>query len=338
MFRSIARRILFVLLGVAVVTGFVSTSANALNILLTNDDGYGAPGITAVQAALEAAGHTVYVVAPAEENSGNGTSINTQANTLVSLTEMVPGKEWTMDGTPTDCVNVAFAVALADQEIDLVVSGANAGDNVGIIVNSSGTVSAAMRAVRLGYPAIAISTATDLVNLYTGYKLLSDDDPTNDAYASYYFAAAEASQLNAMDDAGALVVNIIADLENSSKKWWAGGKLLPDGIGLNVNIPAKETANWSGVLMTKSDNASIIDLTFKDIGYPGKVLVTADIDDVLLGVLFGQVPASVLNLESEGEANVGGYATISPMDGNWSSEGSRFKGLSVRSRLPNVLH
>ncbi len=337
MLKNTTWKVLAFALGALIGASFITAPASALNILLTNDDGYGAPGITAVQAALEGAGHTVYVVAPAEQNSGNGTSINTDANSLVDLDEMVAGKEWAMHGTPTDAVNVAFGVALAGLDIDLIVSGANKGDNVGIIANHSGTVSAAMRGVRLGYPAIAISVATDLKNLYTGYKILSDEDPTNDPYADHYFAAAEANELGAMDDAGQLVVDIIAALEASSTQWWTHGTLLPEGIGINVNIPAKETADWSGVLFTKSDNGSIIDLTFVDIGYPGKVLVTANIDDMLIGVLFGQVPADVLNLKSEGEANVGGYATISPMDGNWSSDGSFFKGRSVRHRLKSVL-
>lgn len=328
----------FFILLVMVMALMVAPGASyALNILLANDDGYGAPGIVAVQGALEAAGHNVYVVAPAENQSGKGTGINAEANSLAALTEMVPGKEWKMAGTPCDSVNVALSVALADTPIDLVISGANEGDNLGRMTNHSGTVSATMRAVRKGYPAIAISVAMDWYHLYSGYQLLGDEDPTNDQMGYQLIQQATANQLAAMDDAAALVVNIVAKLEESSTKWWACGRLLPEGIGLNVNIPAKETADWSGVLMTKSDDAVIMDLTFKDIGVPGQVLVTADIDDMLIGVVFGQVPVEMLDLESEGEANIGGYATISPMDGNWSSDGSFIKGRSVRKRLGDLI-
>lgn len=330
-------RIKVSLIALAMIACSITISAkdsSALNILLTNDDGYGAAGIVAVQTALADAGHTVYVVAPADNQSGKGTGINTDNGAVVALTEMVPGKEWKMAGTPTDSVNVALDVALAGVGIDLVVSGANAGDNVGIIANNSGTVSAAMRAVRRGYPAIAISVATDLYNLYRGYKAYEAGDYQGGAYL---IQLAEQNQLNAMDDAAALVVSIIAQLECTAAFPWNQGKLMPDNIGLNVNIPAKETADFTGVLFTKSDNASIVDLTFEAGDAPGEVKVTADIDRTLLGVLFGQVPADVLNLESEGEAIIGGYATISPMDGNWSSIGNFFAGSSMRLRLRNIL-
>ena len=107
-----------------------------------------------------------------------------------------------MDGTPTDSVTVAFAVALAEQDIDLVVSGANAGENLGIIANNSGTVSAAVRALRLGYPSIAISVSTDLANLYAGFQLLRDEDPTNDALGYQLIQQAAINQAESFDDAG----------------------------------------------------------------------------------------------------------------------------------------
>ncbi len=229
---------------------------------------------------------------------------------------------------------VALDVALIGVDIDLVISGANAGENLGLIANHSGTVSAAMRAVRRGYPAIAISVATDLKNMYMGYKLMQAGDYSG---GMALIQLAEANQLAAMDDAGALVVSIVNRLECTAALPWNRGRLMPEGIGLNVNIPAKETADFSGVLFTKSDNASIIDLTFEEGDNPGEVKVTANLDDFLKGVLFGQLPADGLNLDSEGEANIGGYATISPMDGNWSSIGSFFKGISMKSRLGDIV-
>ena len=94
---------------VATGTSAVSAPANAgLNILLSNDDCYGSYGITAMQASLEAAGHTVYVSAPADNQSGKSGAINTDHGAAVAFTEEVAGKEWSIDGTPADSVSAAL--------------------------------------------------------------------------------------------------------------------------------------------------------------------------------------------------------------------------------------
>jgi 5'-nucleotidase len=122
-------------------------------ILLTNDDGIHAEGLGAAADAF-AAFADVVVVAPDREQSACGHSLT--LNRPLRLEEVRPGR-FAVDGTPTDCVNLAVHWMLRDQTIDLVASGINYGLNLGDDVTYSGTVSAALEAHLLGLPAIAFS-------------------------------------------------------------------------------------------------------------------------------------------------------------------------------------
>lgn len=120
------------------------------SILLTNDDGIDAPGIAILADELVEIAD-VTVMAPAENQSGVG---RTRSWDAVSIYEHELGHA--VEGTPVDCV-VAGVVAL-DRTFDLVVSGVNAGPNVGAhVLGRSGTVGAAIEAGFLGLPAIAVS-------------------------------------------------------------------------------------------------------------------------------------------------------------------------------------
>jgi 5'-nucleotidase len=121
-------------------------------ILVTNDDGVHAPGIAALADALRDLGE-VTVVAPHHESSAIGHAL-TLARPL-RLDEVRPGV-YSVDGTPTDCVNVAVTHVLPATP-DLIVSGINTGWNIGDDVTYSGTVSGALEAALLGIPAIAVS-------------------------------------------------------------------------------------------------------------------------------------------------------------------------------------
>jgi 5'-nucleotidase len=126
-----------------------------MNILISNDDGYQAPGIEALAAALRPLGR-ITVVAPDRDRSGASNSL-----TLVNPIRAIRTQEdvYRVDGTPTDCVHLAIT-GLLDQEPDMVVSGINAGANMGDDVLYSGTVAAAMEGRFLGLPAIAVSLAS----------------------------------------------------------------------------------------------------------------------------------------------------------------------------------
>jgi 5'-nucleotidase len=125
-------------------------------ILLTNDDGIGAPGILAMYRELVKLGE-VMVIAPETAQSATGHGITLSAPLLTSQVTIENGFTGiAVDGRPADCVKLAFAQLLPGQP-DLVVSGLNAGANVGINVIYSGTVAAALEAAFLGVPAIATS-------------------------------------------------------------------------------------------------------------------------------------------------------------------------------------
>jgi 5'-nucleotidase len=124
-------------------------------LLLSNDDGCQAPGLRALAAALREA-YTLDVVAPDRNRSGASNSL-TLSNPLRA--QQHEDGVWCVDGTPTDCVHLALTGLLPEKPA-LVVSGINAGANLGDDVLYSGTVAAAMEGRFLGKPAIAISNVS----------------------------------------------------------------------------------------------------------------------------------------------------------------------------------
>jgi 5'-nucleotidase len=125
-----------------------------MHILITNDDGYLAPGIKILTQELAQVAD-VSVVAPDRNKSGASNSLTLMRPLRVELS---PEGSYFVDGTPTDCVHLALS-GLLDSPPDMVVSGINAGPNLGDDVLYSGTVAAAMEGRYLGLPAIAVSLA-----------------------------------------------------------------------------------------------------------------------------------------------------------------------------------
>lgn len=123
-----------------------------MRILLSNDDGYFAPGLAALAEALQQVAH-IDVVAPERDRSGASNSL-----TLTRPLRMHRAANgfYFVDGTPTDCVHLAITGLLA-HEPDIVIAGINHGGNLGDDVIYSGTVAAAMEGRFLGLPAIAVS-------------------------------------------------------------------------------------------------------------------------------------------------------------------------------------
>lgn len=126
-----------------------------MKILITNDDGIYAPGITALADALSQVAE-IAVVAPDRERSAVSHSLT--LHHPLRAVKIAPGR-YSVDGTPTDCVNLGIH-SLIDFQPDLVVSGINRGANLGDDVTYSGTVAAAMEATLMGIPAFAISLAS----------------------------------------------------------------------------------------------------------------------------------------------------------------------------------
>jgi 5'-nucleotidase len=123
-------------------------------ILVSNDDGIAAPGLELLEKIARDLAADVWVVAPEQEQSGASHSLTTRRP--LRLREIAP-QRYAVDGTPTDCVMLATRYLLKDRPPDLVLSGINAGSNVGEDLTYSGTVAAAMEATLLDIPAIALS-------------------------------------------------------------------------------------------------------------------------------------------------------------------------------------
>ncbi len=123
-----------------------------MKILISNDDGYSAPGIIALAAALKDLAQ-VTVIAPERDRSAASNSLTLDSPLRV---KQHPNGFYSIDATPTDCVHLAITGWL-DEHPDMIVSGINAGANLGDDVLYSGTVAAAMEGRFLGYPSMAVS-------------------------------------------------------------------------------------------------------------------------------------------------------------------------------------
>lgn len=141
-----------------------------MNILVSNDDGVKAPGIVALAKTLKTIAK-VQVIAPNRDRSGasNALTLDKPLSSYVHRTGHI-----SIDGTPTDCVNLGVAGTF-DFIPELVVSGINAGANLGDDVLYSGTVAAAMEGRTLVAPSIAISVASAHPNHYETAALIAKD-------------------------------------------------------------------------------------------------------------------------------------------------------------------
>ncbi len=208
-----------------ILVGSMSVSSHADRILLTNDDGYDAPGVTALYDALTAAGHDVVMVAPAEQQSGSSASMSSGALELTRHSESI----WSVGGRPADAVRIGLFEVMKDNPPDLVISGTNFGQNSGRDAIVSGTVGAAVTALGLGFPAIAISAEVKFAEMEDRFP----------------------STLMVMPDAAALVVRL---LESDVK--------LPEGAVLNINYPAVPLDEVKGHAATMLSDYSLFGKSF----------------------------------------------------------------------------
>ncbi|MEQ1590065.1 MAG: 5'/3'-nucleotidase SurE [Gallionella sp.] len=132
-----------------------------MRILISNDDGYFAPGLACLAEHLSKVSEVV-VVAPERDRSGASNSLT--LDRPLKLRKAANGFYY-VNGTPTDCVHLAVT-GMLDQQPDMVVSGINAGANMGDDTIYSGTVAAATEGFLLGIPAIALSLVGKDFNHY----------------------------------------------------------------------------------------------------------------------------------------------------------------------------
>ncbi len=191
-----------------------------MRILLTNDDGIYAPGIAALYGTLCAIGE-VWMVAPERPRSAAGHAITLHKPLRLTPTTVSPEiMGFGCSGTPGDCVSLGYEI-LMDGKCDLVVSGINAGPNLGWDLTYSGTVAAAMEGAILNLPSIAISVTLE------GGANTFDFDP----------AARFAAKLA---------------LELMERK-------LPPNTLLNVNVPAVGGNEITGVEVTHQGKREYVD-------------------------------------------------------------------------------
>ncbi|MDF0729275.1 5'/3'-nucleotidase SurE [Pseudomonas entomophila] len=197
--------------------------AFALNILLSNDDGYTHPNIRVLYTTLKAAGHQVRIAAPQSEQSARGgaffygreVSIGRDSDpaypdsyylatheTGVCQSPACAGQTVSIEISATPVMAVLMGLNKVMPDPDLVIVGPNPGNNLGAINLASGTFNAASAALRAGVPALAVSTD------------LKDQDAQRTAQR---------------------VLRLVQALEQHRHP---GARLLPQGLGLNVNLPA----------------------------------------------------------------------------------------------------
>lgn len=124
-----------------------------MHILLSNDDGYFAPGLAVLAKAVESFASKITVVAPERDRSGASNSLTLDRPLMV---RQAPNGFFFVNGTPTDCVHLALTGFLEDKP-DFVISGINRGANMGDDTVYSGTVAAATEGFLFGIPSLAIS-------------------------------------------------------------------------------------------------------------------------------------------------------------------------------------
>lgn len=186
-------------------------------IVLTNDDGYNAPGIRALWEKLSQDAEVI-MVAPETEQSAVGHAI-TLSNPLKvrKIVEAGQFMGYAVSGTPADCVKIAVTVLL-EEAPELVVSGINQGGNLGTCAIYSGTVSAATEAAIMGVPAIAVSL---------------------DSFDSQDFSVA-----------ASFVSKFYPMVIQHG---------LPEGVSLNINVPAVSREKIKGAVITRQGKSRVIE-------------------------------------------------------------------------------
>jgi 5'-nucleotidase len=230
-------------------------NASALDIVITNDDGMESALSYALYMQLKSAGHRVLISAPVADQSGRGGAIDalrpigalqsaSRGGCVMATAPPAPGlgnlgslgepgarAPWLDASCPADAnvfwvnstptTSALYGIDVAAQarfgrSPDLVISGPNYGNNTGYITNASGTVNAALVALNRGIPAIAVSAAEP-----TSYRSLRDGLTDSDR------------------ELADIVVRLVAVLERNRQHDRKGNAvpMLPNGFGLNVNVP-----------------------------------------------------------------------------------------------------
>ncbi len=261
-----------------------------LNIILTNDDGYNAPGITTLYNALVAAGNTVRIVAPAVNQSAQGSSLGglTAIASPIAITQFSPGNYF-VDGRPATAALVAIddfgRNLFGGAAPDLVISGTNRGENIGPSENISGTVNGALQGLFEGVPSIAVSAG----------------------------AGANGSYDAAFANAGTFTADFVAKLQATRS---AGAPILPAGEAVSINVPGASTLAGVAVTQVTPEASSFFPYSQQANGLYAE------------GFIVNTTPSG--STTSEGSQFILNRITVSPVDGEFGATPADRDALAVR--------
>lgn len=197
-------------------------------VMICNDDGIYAPGLEALERVASELFDDVWIVAPDRQRSGAGHSLT--MHRPLRITHVGP-QRYSVDGTPTDAVMLGIKEIMESNPPDIVLSGINSGVNLGEDVMYSGTVAAALEAIMLGIPAIALSLAVD------------SEKPVKWSTAEFHAVS---------------IINTLCE------KGWTPGTLI------NVNIPNLAPNKVKGIKITQQGQRQPGDQIFKNTDPRGK--------------------------------------------------------------------
>lgn len=296
--------------GVAVAaTSLFCAQTFALTIVLTNDDGWDSPGIQAMKDALASAGHTVYLVASLTEQSGSSGAVNFEPLQVVKQQSTAGVLEYSvalssgLEGAePATCAAVGIGIAqtASGSSPDLVVSGINAGQNLGAAALMSGTVGAATTAMSTAIggaqlPAIAIST---------------DELCTEDS------AACHTRNTEQYRRVAQWMVAFVEELENRTKKQ---DSMMPPGFGVNINFPPLESP--VGASVTRQGRTFSIggQATTLNFGCYGDCVNAPTGAAVPAGITGSEAVTSTELKDTDTLKNAAGYITLVPIYGDFTA-------------------
>lgn len=321
--RQPMRRILSVITTTAVCT--LGQQASALNIALTNDDGWSTYGIHALYNALTAAGHSVSLAGPLGGQSGSSAAVDVNAVFAQALVITKRAENIYSVGAGTDSAEPATAGAIASNIAlqangappDLLISGINDGANVGPTTQISGTVGAAVVSIGrlIGDPVPAIAVSTD----ERCEEGSSADDQVVPNPGDIPVACSQVADF---------VVKLVDELEMRPQYKKGKSSLLPDGVALNINYPPGSPL---GVKVANQGQSPYVDLLGGAASIEVACYTCLDIavGSSSEGGIAGVVPATGKDVkDSDSQLFAEGYITIVPIEADYTANAKALKGLN----------
>lgn len=302
------------------LTGAMVIPAQALNIVLTNDDGWDATGIQAMKNVLVAQGHNVILTGPSDQQSGSSAGVNLDPILITKERDDDGATEFSIatvaggGAEPATSALVGIDIAFGEfgQAPDLVVSGINDGPNIGAATQLSGTVGATIASIAAGIgnsqvPALGIST-DDVCDI---------DDAVTPEEEAQCLEDTAVHFANVAEFMGRLI-NVIEQASTQTNAF--DGRLLPPGVALSVNYPPLAPEALSGVQVVEQgqDFVSGGAAIFLNLGCFGGCNMA--VGETLPGGINAAGPAIALDGEgTDTVAFINGYVTILPIQADYTA-------------------